>query len=83
MRATSGIGVNVFGPNQHDTEADRFPEGFSIFIASGALIGLWETGSLKLPGGFIADVAWLLLVALGIFGIYWAIMGLTDRYQQS
>ena len=72
-----------YGPGAHPKEPDRFAEGFSLFIASGALVGLWETGSLKLPKGRVAELFYWLIVTIGVFGFLWLAFGIYDRYQDS
>lgn len=67
-------------PGAYNADPDRFPEGFSIFIASGALVGLWASGSLRIPGGWLSELAYLIIIGAGIFGFYWATCGIVDRY---
>lgn len=77
---TLGEFLDKHGPGTHPKEPDRFSEGFSMFIASGALVGLWQSGSLKLPRGVVADVFYWLIVTIGVFGFLWLTFGLADRY---
>lgn len=72
--------ANDHSPGAYNADPDRFPEGFSIFIASGSLIALWETGTLRLPKGFIAELFYVVFVGLAFFGALWAIFGIVDRY---
>lgn len=69
-----------FGPAAHPKEPDRFAEGFSLFIASGALVGLWESGSLQIPKGRTANFFYFLIITIGVFGFIWLFLGITDRY---
>lgn len=67
-------------PGRFSHEPDRFGEGFSLFVASGALAGLWYNGKLHLPSGAIAKLFYALIILIGLFGFLWLCLGMTDRY---